>query len=407
LRSASGLGICNKEIDMKIFVPKQSGAGETRVALVPAVIKKISTPQVQVLVESEAGLASSHTDDAYKAVGAQIVADSAWADADVVMVVRPPTVHQVRSMRGGAVLMGMLAPTANNELIEALAGQNVTAMALEFLPRITRAQAMDVLSSQANIAGYKAVILAAERCPKIFPMMMTAAGTLQAVKAFVIGAGVAGLQAIATARRLGAVVTAYDVRPAVKEQVQSVGAKFLELPLETTGAQDAGGYARELSAEQQKKQTELMAQAVRESDIVITTAAIPGKPAPKLIPAEVVGQMQVGSVIVDLAAETGGNCALTEPGQIVQKNGVTIIGITNIPATVPFHASQVYANNLANLLKLIVTKEGQLKIDASDEVIAGVLLTQDGKIVHPRLNVNGKPSSAVPAPSAAREKVAV
>jgi NAD(P) transhydrogenase subunit alpha len=244
---------------------------------------------------------------------------------------------------------------------------------------------MDTLSSQANIAGYKAVILAAEKCPKIFPMLMTAAGTLQPVKVIVIGAGVAGLQAIATARRLGAVVTAYDVRPAVKEQVQSVGAKFLELPLETAGAQDAGGYAKELSPEQQARQREMMKKAIRESDVVITTAAIPGKPAPKLFPADAVGQMQPGSVIVDLAAETGGNCELTEPGKTIEKNGVTIIGILNVPATVPFHASQVYAANLAGMLKLMITKEGQLKIDPADEVIAGVLLCHGGAIVHPRM----------------------
>ncbi len=370
---------------MKVFVPNQSGGGETRVALVPVVVKKLASATVEVLVESSAGVMSSHSDDAYRAAGAQMVGGDGWAQADIVLVVHAPTAELARQMRGGAVLAGMLAPQRNMELIQALAQQGVAAMALEFLPRITRAQAMDVLSSQANIAGYKAVILAAERCPKIFPMLMTAAGTLQPVKAFVIGAGVAGLQAIATAKRLGALVSAYDVRPAVKEQVQSVGAKFIELPLETAGAQDAGGYAKELTPEQQQKQRELMAKVVIESDVVITTAAIPGKPAPKLIPADVVAKMQLGSVIVDLAAESGGNCELTEPGQIVQKHGVTIIGISNVPATVPFHASQVYANNLANLLKLIVTKEGTVKIDPADEVIAGVLLCQGGQVVHPRL----------------------
>ena len=370
---------------MKVFVPNQSGAGETRVALVPAVVKKLAMPTVEVLVESSAGVMSSHSDEAYRAAGAQVVGTDGWAQADVILVVHAPSAEQVKQMRNGSVLAGMLAPQRNMELIQTLATQGVVAMSLEFLPRITRAQAMDVLSSQANIAGYKAVILAAERCPKIFPMLMTAAGTLQPVKAFIIGAGVAGLQAIATAKRLGALVSAYDVRPAVKEQVQSVGAKFIELPLETAGAQDAGGYAKELTPEQQQKQRELMAKVVIESDVVITTAAIPGKPAPKLIPADVVAKMQLGSVIVDLAAESGGNCELTEPGQIVQKHGVTIIGITNVPATVPFHASQVYANNLANLLRLLITKEGTLKIDPADEVIAGVLLCQGGQIVHPRL----------------------
>jgi NAD(P) transhydrogenase subunit alpha len=244
---------------------------------------------------------------------------------------------------------------------------------------------MDVLSSQANIAGYKAVIMAAECAPKILPMLMTAAGTLQPAKVLVIGAGVAGLQAIATAHRLGALVSAYDVRPAVKEQVQSLGAKFVELPLETSSAQDAGGYAKELSPEQQQKQRELLARVVIESDIVITTAAVPGKPAPKLIPADVVAQMQIGAVIVDLAAETGGNCEATEPGKTVRKNNVTIIGITNVAGTVPFHASQVYSQNLANLLKLILTTAGEVKIDPSDEIIAGILLCQGGQVVHPRM----------------------
>ena len=370
---------------MKIFVPNQASSGETRVAMIPAVAKRLATAQVEVLIETAAGTKSSHTDESYQNAGAKVVGDEGWAEADIVAVVAPPAIQQVRRMKSGAVLAGMLAPHKNVELITALAGQGVSALALELLPRITRAQAMDVLSSQANLAGFKAVILAAEKSPKIFPMLMTAAGTIQPAKVFVIGAGVAGLQAIATARRLGAVVTAYDVRPAVKEQVQSVGAKFLELPLETSGAQDAGGYAKELTPEQQQKQRELMAKAITESDVVITTAAIPGKPAPRLIPADVVHRMQLGSVIVDLAAESGGNCELTEPGNTVQHNGVTIIGITNVPGTIPFHASQVYANNVANLLRLLITKEGQLKIDTADEVIAGALVTHEGKIVHPRV----------------------
>jgi NAD(P) transhydrogenase subunit alpha len=369
---------------MKIFVPNQNGPDETRVAQVPATVKKLASPTVQVLVESQAGFMSAQGDDAYRAAGAEIVGPEGWGIAEVALVVRAPSVDQVRQMHSGAVLIGMLSPHRNSIIIEAAASQGISLMAMEYLPRITRAQAMDTLSSQANIAGYKAVILAAERCPKIFPLLMTAAGTLQAARVLVIGAGVAGLQAIATARRLGAVVTAYDVRPGVKEQIMSLGAKFLELPLETTGAQDAGGYAKELTPQQQQKQRELMSQAVRESDIVITTAAIPGKPAPRLIPADVVAKMQLGAIIVDLAAETGGNCEETEPGKIVQKHGVTIIGITNIPATVPYHASLVYSNNLANFLKLIITKEGELKIDTSDEVIAGVLLSHGGQVVHPR-----------------------
>jgi NAD(P) transhydrogenase subunit alpha len=370
---------------MKIFVPNQTASGETRVAMVPAVAKRLAGGTVEVLIEAGAGVKSSHPDDSYQALGAKIVGPEGWSEADVIAVVQPPGVEQVRQMKKGAILVGMLAPHKNVDLVKALAAQGISAMALELLPRITRAQAMDVLSSQANLAGFKAVIMAAEKSPKIFPMLMTAAGTIQPAKVFVIGAGVAGLQAIATARRLGAVVTAYDVRPAVKEQVQSVGAKFLELPLETSGAQDAGGYARELTPEQQEKQRELMARAVMESDVVITTAAIPGKPAPRLITADVVHKMPPGSVIVDLAAESGGNCELTEPGKISQQNGVTIIGTTNVPATIPFHASQVYANNVANLLKLLITKEGQLKLDTADEVIAGCLVTHEGQVVHPRV----------------------
>lgn len=370
---------------MKILVPNQTAEGETRVALVPAVVKKLVSPSVEVIVESGAGVASAHSDDAYRAAGAAIVGAEAWGQANIVLVVRPPSIQQVEAMAPGTLVVGMLAPHRHLDLIQAMARRNISAMALEYLPRITRAQAMDTLSSQANLAGYKAVILAAERCPKIFPMLMTAAGTLQPARVFIIGAGVAGLQAIATARRLGAIVSAYDVRPAVKEQVQSVGAKFIELPLDTAGAQDAGGYAKQLTEEQQRKQQELMAKVVTESDIVITTAAVPGKPAPRLIGGDVVAKMALGSVIVDLAAESGGNCELTEPGAIVQKHGVTIIGLTNVPATVPFHASQVYASNLANLLKLLITKEGELKIDTADEVIAGVLLCQNEQIIHPRV----------------------
>ena len=369
---------------MKIFVPNQSGSGENRVALVPATVKKLASPSVQIMVESLAGKLSGHGDGEYRTAGAAICGNEGWGEADIVLVVRPPQPEQIPQIKSGTIVAGMLSPDRDPSLFDAYAKQGISAMAMEYLPRITRAQAMDTLSSQSNLAGYKAVILAAERCPKIFPMLMTAAGTLQPAKVFVIGAGVAGLQAIATARRLGAIVTAYDVRPAVKEQVQSVGAKFLELPLETTGAQDAGGYAKELTAEQQQKQREMMAQALIESDVVITTAAIPGKPAPKLIPADVVARMLPGAVIVDLAAETGGNCELTEPGQVVIKEGVTIIGTINIPATVPYHASQVYSNNLANLLKLIITKDGTAKIDTADEVIAGVLLTHGGHVVHPR-----------------------
>jgi len=369
---------------MKLLIPNQIGGDEKRVALVPAVIKKLVADKHEVLVESGAGLLASHDDDAYIASGARIVApQTAWNEADIVLVVRPPTVESVQQMRRGALLAGMIKPLDHPEFLQAIAPTGVTAMALELLPRITRAQAMDVLSSQANLAGYESVILAAETLEKIFPMMMTAAGTLQPARVFVIGAGVAGLQAIATAKRLGAVVSAYDVRPAVKEQVQSVGAKFIELPLDTAGAQDAGGYAKEQSAEQQQKQRDLMAKVIADSDVVITTALVPGKPAPKLIPASAVERMQRGSVIVDLASERGGNCELTEPGQIVVKHGVTIIGLTNVAALVPAHASQVYAANLHKLLAILINKEGQLNLDLNDEIVAGVVVCHDGNVVHP------------------------
>jgi len=370
---------------MKIFVPNEMSRGETRVALVPGAVKRLGVPGVEILVESNAGAAASYSDEAYRAAGAAIVGGDGWANADVVLVVGVPGEENIGQLRSGVIVAGLLAPHKNLGLIKAMSDRGVSALALEYLPRITRAQGMDVLSSQANLAGYKAVILAAEQSPRIFPMLMTAAGTLRAAKVLVIGAGVAGLQAIATARRLGAIVSAYDVRPAVKEQVLSLGAKFVELPLETATAQDAGGYAKELSPEQQQKQRELMAQVVAESDVVITTAAVPGKPAPKLISDEVLARMQMGAVIVELAADSGGNCQSTEPGKNIRKRGVTLIGLTNVAGTVPFHASQVYANNLLNLMKLILTAEGAVKLDPADEIIAGILLCQGGQIVHPRM----------------------
>lgn len=371
---------------MKLLIPNQIGGDELRVALVPAVVKKLTADKHEVRVEAGAGDGALHADQDYVDAGAQIVApDSAWNDADIVLVVRPPAIEKVRMMKPGALLIGMLRPLDHPEFIKEVATTNVVAMPLELVPRITRAQAMDTLSSQANLAGYQAVVIAAEKLEKIFPMMMTAAGTLQPAKVFVIGAGVAGLQAIATAKRLGAVVSAYDVRPAVKEQVQSVGAKFIELPLDTAGAQDKGGYAKEQSEEQQRKQRDLMAKVIADSDVVITTALVPGKPAPKLIPASAVEKMARGSVIVDLASERGGNCELTEPGQVVVKHGVTIVGLTNVASLVPTHASQVYAANLQKLLALLIQKDGTLKLDTTDEVVAGVMACQDGKVVHPML----------------------
>ncbi len=327
-------------------------------------------------------------DSAYSAKGAKVVSRAeVFAAADILLQVKTSSAQDTdfANLKNNCLLIGFCDPLGAPQAVAALAHQGVSLISMELIPRITRAQAMDALSSQANIAGYKAVIMAAEVLPKIFPMMMTAAGTLQAARVFVIGAGVAGLQAIATARRLGAVVSAFDVRAAVKEQVQSVGAKFVELPLETGDAQDKGGYARELTEEQKIKQRELMAKVIAESDVVITTALVPGKPAPKLIPASAVEKMQPGSVIVDLAAERGGNCELTVPDKTIVQHGVTIIGHTNIPATVPLHSSNMYANNLAKLLALLINKEGELKIDTADEVVAGCLVAHQGAVVHPRV----------------------
>lgn len=371
---------------MKLLVPNQIGGDELRVALIPPVVKKLVAGGHEVLLESGAGEAAMFTDDDYTAAGARIVAPgAAWNQADIVLVVRPPDVERVRQMKPDALLVGMLKPLDHPEFVKEIAPAGVTALGLELLPRITRAQNMDVLSSQANLAGYMAVIQAAERLERVFPMMMTAASTLQPAKVFVIGAGVAGLQAIATAKRLGAVVSAYDVRPAVKEQVQSVGAKFVELPLDTSGSQDKGGYAKELTDEQKEKQRQLMAKVISESDVVITTALIPGRPAPKLIPTAAVEKMGRGSVIVDLAAEKGGNCELTQPGKIIVHNGVTIVGSLNLAATVPTHSSQVYAANLQNLLNAIIDKSGALKLDPADEIVAAITLCRGGQVVHPTL----------------------
>jgi H+-translocating NAD(P) transhydrogenase subunit alpha len=395
---------------MIVGVLRETGEGETRVALSPQAVGQLVKMKVEVKVEAGAGKQAGFEDEAFKSKGATIGGrEEVLGAADVLFTVRLPGVAEgLKGVKNGALVMGHCDPlaqaTACRNLVEAT---GISLIAMELIPRITRAQAMDTLSSQANLGGYKAVVMAANYSPKIFPMMMTAAGTLQSAKVFVIGAGVAGLQAIATAKRLGAVVSAYDVRPAVKEQVQSVGAKFVELPLDTSTAQDAGGYAKEQSAEQQRKQQELMAKVVAESDVVITTAMVPGKPAPKLIPAAAVAAMQPGSVIVDMAAAGGGNCELTEPGKIVVKNGVTIIGLTNLPATVPLHASAMLANNMVKLLALMVDKEGKFAIKREDEVIAGSLVGFNGEIVHPKVReILGLPALA-PAAANKTEPAAV
>ena len=372
---------------MNVCVPKETVAGETRVALVPSGVPLLTKSKATVLIESGAGLAAGFDDASYIAKGAQVVdRGRVYSSADILLQVRSGlSDRDLSALKPECLAIGFCDPLSWPQGVANAAKHNVSLIAMEMIPRITRAQSMDALSSQANIAGYKAVILAAAALPKIFPMLMTAAGTLQSSRAFVIGAGVAGLQAIATAKRLGAVVSAYDVRPAVKEQVQSVGAKFVELPLETNDSQDKGGYAKALSAETQRKQVELMAKVIAESDIIVTTALVPGQPAPKLIPASAVAKMAPGSVIVDLAAERGGNCELTEPGATVVRNGVTIIGHTNIPATVPLHASNMYSNNLVKLLALLIDKEGKLKIDTADDVIAGCLVAHQGNVLPQRI----------------------
>ncbi len=364
---------------MRIGVPKETMPGETRVGLVPETVGRLVKANNTVVVERGAGTASSFTDEMYEKAGAQLV-DDAYA-AELVVKVQRPTEAEIAKLRSGTVFIALLQPLVNHDLVRSLAAKGVTALSMDAIPRITRAQPMDVLSSQATVAGYKAVLLAAAALPKFFPMLTTAAGTIAPAKALVIGAGVAGLQAIATARRLGAVVEAFDTRPVVKEQVQSLGAKFLEIDLGESGA-GAGGYAKELSEEAHRKEVELLAKATRENDIVITTAAIPGRKAPVLITKDMVPTMKPGSVIVDLAAETGGNCELTEAGRTVAVDGVTIIGLTNLPASMPFHASQMYSRNIASLLGLMIKKDGTFDLNLGDEVVKGTVITHGGQVVH-------------------------
>ncbi len=373
---------------MKIAVPRQREAGETRVALVPAAVKRLVGDGIAVAIESGAGAAAHFSDGEYIGAGGKVMTDGdagLWSGADLIVMIGPPTPQQIANIRRGAILIGTLAPLENGPVIKALAERGVTSFSLEFIPRISRAQAMDVLSSQTNIGGYKAALLAAEAAPKMFPMMMTAAGTIAPAKVFVLGAGVAGLQAIATAKRMGAVVEAYDVRPAVKEQVQSLGARFVELPLETKDAEAKGGYAKEMTDEQRRKQSELMAQHVIAADAVIATAAVFGKAPPLLIPKDVVAQMRSGAVIVDMAANPKagrGNCELTKPNErITTANGVRILGDTNLPALVPVHASQAYANNILALLKDLLDGPN-VRLNLSDEIQKGAVVTHDGKVVN-------------------------
>jgi len=366
---------------MRVAVPRETETGERRVALVPESVGRMTKEGVEVAVESGAGAASGFPDAAYEAAGATIAAgsDQALDGARVVVRVRPPTLAEVGRLPRGSALIGFLRPLTSPELMRALAAREVSAFSMEMVPRITRAQRMDALSSQATVAGYKAVLIAAAASGKFFPMLMTAAGTIPPAKVLVLGAGVAGLQAIATARRLGAVVQGFDIRPAVKEQVESLGATWVGIEMEE--AEGAGGYAKEVSEEAQLKEREHLHKLVSEADIVITTAQIPGKPAPILIERAAVEAMRPGSVIVDLAAETGGNCELTQPGEDVDHNGVHILGPIELPATLPQHASQMYSRNVAALLGHLIA-EGELKLDLEDEITSGCLVTHGGEIMH-------------------------
>jgi NAD(P) transhydrogenase subunit alpha len=359
---------------VRIGVPKETAAGERRVALVPETVGKLTSGGFEVIIERGAGEAASFPDSAFEDAGARL---GDWAEADAVAKVQKPTADEVTRLRDGQVLIGFLQPLTDREGIERLASQGVVAFAMESIPRITRAQSMDALSSQATVSGYKATLLAAERLPKFFPMLMTAAGTVAPAKVLVLGAGVAGLQAVATARRLGAVVTGFDVRPVVREQIESLGANWLDLGV--VGEETAGGYAQELTEQQQRQQQEELEARLPEFDVVITTALIPGRPAPRLIPASAVAAMRPGSVVVDLAAEAGGNCELTEPGEEVVREGVTIVGLTNLPSSMPFHASQLYSRNVSALLHHLAP-EGKLVLDWDDEITAGACVTRQQEV---------------------------
>jgi NAD(P) transhydrogenase subunit alpha len=354
---------------MRVRVPREPGPGEHRVALTPETVGKLRATGFEIVVERGAGVLAGFPDDVYADTGSELVDPSeSLADVEGVVRVGPPSPEDVQAMREGLVLIGFLQPLTDEEGIARLRERGVVAFAMESIPRITRAQSMDALSSQATVAGYKSVLLAADRSPKLFPMMMTAAGTIAPARVLVLGAGVAGLQAIATARRLGAVVSAFDVRPAVAEQVASLGATFLDLGV--TGEETEGGYARELTPEQQAEQQKALEARIPDFDAVITTAAIPGRPAPRLIPAGAVESMRPGSVIVDLAADTGGNCELTSPGREIAHAGVTIVGLTNVPSLMPQDASRLYARNVAALLEHLAPA-GALELDFADEITSG------------------------------------
>ncbi len=373
---------------MIVGVPREISPGERRVALVPEAVKRLSSQGLEVVIEAGAGEPAGFSDDAYAAAGARVEreAEAVWDSADVVLKVQSPVErpgggHEIDPLSSGSTLIGFLKPLDRPELARRLADRGVTAFAMELMPRITRAQSMDALSAMSTIAGYRAVLLGAAALPKIFPMLVTAAGTISPARVLVIGAGVAGLQAIATARRLGAVVDAYDTRPAVKEQVESLGARFVELDLDTADAEDAGGYAKAQDEAFYVRQRQQLGKRVAAADVVVTTALVPGQCAPLLIDRDAVRGMRAGSVIVDLAAEQGGNCACTEPDRTVRVDGVSIIGVTNAASEVPTNASQMYAKNISTFLAHL-TRDGQLVLDLEDEITRGALLTHEGEIVN-------------------------
>jgi NAD(P) transhydrogenase subunit alpha len=383
-----------------VGVPKETAALERRVSVVPETIPKFGAG-VTVTVEKGAGENAGFLDSDYTAVGATIAGDqkSLYSQADIILKVLPPTPDEAALVKEGATTISFLFPVANLETVKRLAARKATSFAMELIPRISRAQPMDALSSQANISGYKAVLVAADTVQKLFPLMMTAAGTISPAKVFILGAGVAGLQAIATARRLGALVEAYDVRPVVKEQVMSLGAKFAEMPVEAKDAQDAGGYAKAMGEEFTRKQQEFLAQRAKTADVVITTALIPGMRAPILISEDAVKGMRPGSVIIDLAAEAKGNCALTEPGKTVVKYGVTIQGPLNLPSTMAPESSRLYSKNISSLL-LTMLKEGKLTIDVKDDIVKGSMVINAGQVVHgPTMKAIEGPA---PAPAGAK-----
>jgi NAD(P) transhydrogenase subunit alpha len=379
---------------MQIGVPKESVEGERRVALVPEIVRKMTGQELGVTLQRGAGAGALIPDSQYEEAGAKLVDEAADAyRCEVVVKVAPPTPDEAAQLNSGGVLIAFLQPLTNGDGVRAIAQSGVTSFALEAVPRISRAQSMDALSSQANIAGYRAALFGAQELGRFFPMLMTAAGTIRPATVLVLGAGVAGLQAIATARRLGAVVQGFDVRAAVKEQVESLGAHFLEFDL-GEDLEGAGGYAKELTPEQQARQQELMAEAIGKVDVVITTALVPGRRAPILVTEDAVKRMKPGSVIVDLAGEAGGNCELSEPGETVVRHDVKILAPLNVPSSMAEHASQLYARNIQALLELMI-EDGELKLDFEDEVIAGACITRDGEIVHE----GAKAAAAAPAAS--------